>query len=87
MVKTILTTTLSSFAILAALSLAACQGSSPTSTNPNGTLALAGPYVYNRATGSYSRFSSDPKCNFALGEPAPACSLSDGGDGAAAAAK
>ena len=63
---------------LFALSLAACQGPEPTARNPNGTLALlgSGNYVYNRATGSYSRYSSDPKCNFNWGGTAPGCSFS-----------
>ena len=58
-----------------ALALAACQGPEPTATNPNGTLALAGSgnYVYNRKTGSFSRFSSDPKCSIAFSDLGRGC--------------
>lgn len=56
------------FLIGLALALAACQGPEPTARNPNGTLALAGSgnYVFNPTTGSFSRFSSDPKCSIAF---------------------
>ena len=81
--------------LLVVLSLAACSadpaaklaGPFPTGANlnPNGTVPLAGSgnYVYNRATGSYSRFSSDPRCADGLGEVGQGCSNGyAGGDGA-----
>lgn len=52
--------------------------------NPNGTVPLAGSgnYVFNPTTGSYSRFSSDPKCVSVLGDLGQGCvGGSDGGAG------
>lgn len=79
---------------LIALSVGACSadpaiqlaGPFPAGNNlnPNGTVPLNGDgnYVYNRATGSYSRYSSDPACNVEIGDLAQGCfGGSSGGDG------
>jgi hypothetical protein len=72
-----------------ALALAACQGAEPTARNANGTLALlgSGNYVYNRTTGSYSRFSADIHCQEpALSVQAAGCAAINGDGGGAGGA-
>lgn len=78
--------------VVVAATLGACSsdpttklaGPFPTGSalNANGTVPLNGDgnYAYNRATGSFSRFSSDPSCNVVLGDQAQGCA-SVGGDG------
>jgi hypothetical protein len=67
---------------IATLALTACKGPDPVARNPNGTLALAcsGNYACNKETGSFSRFSSDPRCfDASRGPRVEGCGTFDGG--------
>ncbi len=76
--------------IAAALTLGACANYQLQPADANGVIPLTGSgnYVFNKTTGSYSRFSSDAHlCQEpALSVLAPGCSIGDGGEGGAGAA-